>query len=329
MSLHEWVKKGTRSDSQRPASRSRYARGDSRTGRIAEQRRDDLRIGPAARVPGIAGRGSLGGFRAARFCGPVHPSCGCTVPDQPVQDDERYGRSGSAIDDLHQEPGCVQSASGPAEPRRNRTRVWWFSPARQAAASRPRLRPWCRKSTPRERATSSDDRKPDRASVRQPPLVHQPARGAHALAELRAGNHRCTTRRPGHSDHWRNENAGSHAADVERRGDRAPGADDDAFRHVRRSAVPDSMSFAAEMQGGIRAQLADCLVGVICQHLEFLPHEGLLVPRCEVLRASSGSRGTIRAGQFSQIANVLQAGGDDGMWSSIVIADGCSRSGTG
>ncbi|HEY5809308.1 MAG TPA: ATPase, T2SS/T4P/T4SS family [Povalibacter sp.] len=76
------------------------------------------------------------------------------------------------------------------------------------------------------------------------------------------------------------------------------------------------LSFAPDLQGGIRAQLADCLVGVICQHLEFLPHYGLLVPRCEVLRASSGSRGTIRAGQFSQIANVLQAGGDDGMWSS-------------
>jgi twitching motility protein PilT len=75
------------------------------------------------------------------------------------------------------------------------------------------------------------------------------------------------------------------------------------------------MSFPSDIQGGIRAQLADCLVGVVCQQLDFLPQHRLLVPRCEILTASSGAKGTIRAGQFSQIANVLQAGGEDGMWS--------------
>jgi twitching motility protein PilT len=75
------------------------------------------------------------------------------------------------------------------------------------------------------------------------------------------------------------------------------------------------MSFPADIQGGIRAQIADCLVGVVCQQLDFLPQCQLLVPRCEILTASSGAKGTIRAGQFSQIANVLQAGGEDGMWS--------------
>jgi len=38
------------------------------------------------------------------------------------------------------------------------------------------------------------------------------------------------------------------------------------------------------------------------------------VPRCEILLPSSGARGTIRAGNFSQIGNVLQSGGDEGMW---------------
>jgi hypothetical protein len=38
------------------------------------------------------------------------------------------------------------------------------------------------------------------------------------------------------------------------------------------------------------------------------------VPRCEILLPSSGARGTIRAGNFSQIPNVLQSGGDEGMW---------------
>jgi twitching motility protein PilT len=75
-----------------------------------------------------------------------------------------------------------------------------------------------------------------------------------------------------------------------------------------------SMSFPTEIQGSIRAQIADCLVGVVCQQLEFIEAHQLLAPRCEVLTASSGAKGTIRAGQFSQIANVLQAGGEDGMW---------------
>ncbi|MGO9513718.1 MAG: type IV pilus twitching motility protein PilT [Steroidobacteraceae bacterium] len=74
------------------------------------------------------------------------------------------------------------------------------------------------------------------------------------------------------------------------------------------------MSFPSEIQPSVRAQLADCLVGVCCQRLDFLSTQRLLVPRCEILLPSSGARGTIRAGNFSQIANVLQAGGEEGMW---------------
>jgi twitching motility protein PilT len=74
------------------------------------------------------------------------------------------------------------------------------------------------------------------------------------------------------------------------------------------------MSFPADLQGSVRAQLADCLVGVCCQRLDFLPGHRLRVPRCEILLPSSGARGTIRAGNFSQITNVLQSGGEEGMW---------------
>jgi twitching motility protein PilT len=74
------------------------------------------------------------------------------------------------------------------------------------------------------------------------------------------------------------------------------------------------MSFSAEIQGSIRAQLADCLVGVVCQRLEYLPQWQLRVPQCEVLLASSGAKGTIRAGQFGGLGNVIQSGGDEGMW---------------
>jgi twitching motility protein PilT len=74
------------------------------------------------------------------------------------------------------------------------------------------------------------------------------------------------------------------------------------------------MSFPAEIQGNIRAQLADCLVGVVCQRLDYLPEYRLRVPRCEVLWANLAARATVRAGQMSQIPNVIQSGGEDGMW---------------
>jgi twitching motility protein PilT len=74
------------------------------------------------------------------------------------------------------------------------------------------------------------------------------------------------------------------------------------------------MSFASDVQASVRAQLADCLVGISCQRLDFLASHRLRVPRCEILLPSSGAKGTIRAGNFSQIPNVLQSGGDEGMW---------------
>jgi twitching motility protein PilT len=75
------------------------------------------------------------------------------------------------------------------------------------------------------------------------------------------------------------------------------------------------MSFPADIQGSIRAQLADCLIGVVCQQLDYLSEFHLLAPRCEILIGSSGAKGTIRGGQFSQLGNVIQAGGEEGMWS--------------
>jgi twitching motility protein PilT len=74
------------------------------------------------------------------------------------------------------------------------------------------------------------------------------------------------------------------------------------------------MSFPSDLQGSVRAQLADCLVGLSCQRLDFLSAHRMRVPRCEILLPSSGARGTIRAGNFSQITNVLQSGGEEGMW---------------
>ena len=74
------------------------------------------------------------------------------------------------------------------------------------------------------------------------------------------------------------------------------------------------MSFPSDIQASVRAQLADCLVAVCCQRLEFLATHRLHVPRCELLLPTSGAKGTIRGGNFSQIATVLQSGGEEGMW---------------
>lgn len=74
------------------------------------------------------------------------------------------------------------------------------------------------------------------------------------------------------------------------------------------------MSFPSEIQDSIRAQLADCLVGVVCQRLDFLDACQLLVPHCELLLATSAAKATIRSGHISQIASVIQSGGDEGMW---------------
>jgi twitching motility protein PilT len=75
------------------------------------------------------------------------------------------------------------------------------------------------------------------------------------------------------------------------------------------------MSFPSEIQGSVRAQVADCLVAVVCQRLEYLQDYQLRVPLCEVLIANSNAKGTIRGGSFSQLATVIQSGGEDGMWS--------------
>ncbi len=75
------------------------------------------------------------------------------------------------------------------------------------------------------------------------------------------------------------------------------------------------MSFPSEIQGAIRAQLADCFVGAVCQRLAFLPSWQIRIPHCEVLTASSGVKANVRAGQFSQIISSIQTGAEEGMWS--------------
>jgi twitching motility protein PilT len=75
------------------------------------------------------------------------------------------------------------------------------------------------------------------------------------------------------------------------------------------------MSFPAESQSSVRAQLADCLIGVVCQRLTYQPQSQILVPHLEILVANSGVKSHIRTGAFGQIPTSLQTGANDGMWS--------------
>jgi twitching motility protein PilT len=71
-------------------------------------------------------------------------------------------------------------------------------------------------------------------------------------------------------------------------------------------------AFPAEIQGGICAQLADCLVGVICQRLRFFPERGQRAPECEVLVGTQPVRAIVRQGQFVKLQTALETGGADG-----------------
>lgn len=75
------------------------------------------------------------------------------------------------------------------------------------------------------------------------------------------------------------------------------------------------LSFAPEMQGSIRAQIADCLIGVVCQRLTYLSDQKLVVPVLEIMMANSAVKASIRSGAFSQLSNVIQTGAEDGMYS--------------
>jgi twitching motility protein PilT len=74
-------------------------------------------------------------------------------------------------------------------------------------------------------------------------------------------------------------------------------------------------SFPSEAQAGVRAQLANCLVGVLTQRLVRRPGVDFRVPECEVLKASTAIRAVIREGHMHKLATHMELGAPDGQWS--------------
>jgi twitching motility protein PilT len=73
-------------------------------------------------------------------------------------------------------------------------------------------------------------------------------------------------------------------------------------------------AFPAEMQNAVRAQLADCLVGAMCQRLRYKPELKIRVPECELLFSSMAVKSFIRSGDFFKIASAIETGAEHGMW---------------
>jgi twitching motility protein PilT len=73
-------------------------------------------------------------------------------------------------------------------------------------------------------------------------------------------------------------------------------------------------AFPAEIQSSVRAQLADCLVAVICQRLRFRPELKIRVPECEILVSTMPVKNFIRTGEFFKIISSMETGAEHGMW---------------
>jgi len=73
-------------------------------------------------------------------------------------------------------------------------------------------------------------------------------------------------------------------------------------------------AFPAEIQSGVCAQLADCLVAVISQRLKFRQDLNMRVPECEILMATHAVRNFIRTRDFFKIISAIETGADNGMW---------------
>ncbi|HOK77977.1 MAG TPA: PilT/PilU family type 4a pilus ATPase [Verrucomicrobiota bacterium] len=74
------------------------------------------------------------------------------------------------------------------------------------------------------------------------------------------------------------------------------------------------LAFPAEIQNNICAQLADCLVAVVCQRLRFRADLGIRLPECEILRPTMPVKAFIRNREFFRIPQALETGAEHDMW---------------
>jgi twitching motility protein PilT len=73
-------------------------------------------------------------------------------------------------------------------------------------------------------------------------------------------------------------------------------------------------SFAPEAQPAVAAALAETLIAVVSQRLYFRADLGIRVPEAEVLVANEPVKAIVRQAGFARLANTVQTGAHDGMW---------------
>jgi twitching motility protein PilT len=74
------------------------------------------------------------------------------------------------------------------------------------------------------------------------------------------------------------------------------------------------MSFPPERQSSVLAQLADSLIAIISQKMQYRVEARLLVPALEILVATHATKNVIRKGEVSKLQSLLQTGGPEGNW---------------
>ncbi|HWF19195.1 MAG TPA: PilT/PilU family type 4a pilus ATPase [Verrucomicrobiae bacterium] len=73
-------------------------------------------------------------------------------------------------------------------------------------------------------------------------------------------------------------------------------------------------AFPSEIQNSVCAQLADCLVAVVCQRLQYRTDLKIQVPECEVLMPTHSVKNFIRRGEFFKMMSSMETGASEGMW---------------
>ncbi|WP_224370255.1 type IV pilus twitching motility protein PilT [Hyalangium versicolor] len=84
-------------------------------------------------------------------------------------------------------------------------------------------------------------------------------------------------------------------------------------------------AFPPEQQNSVCMQLADCLVGVVCQRLRFRSELGIRVPECEILTGSTPVKSLVRQGQFFKLPSAIETGAADGCWTFSRYAEWLNR----
>jgi twitching motility protein PilT len=73
-------------------------------------------------------------------------------------------------------------------------------------------------------------------------------------------------------------------------------------------------AFPPESQNSVCAQLADCVLAVISQRLQYRTDLKMQVPECEVLMSGHAVKNFIRRGEFFKLVSAMETGANEGMW---------------